>query len=549
MSKSLVATFRLKAAIIGVLGLAVAGSAHAQCTPGAPGVITSPAPGSTLPGATVTFAWTAGSCVSSFSLLVGSVFAGADLYSASTGLNQSATVMLLPTDGRTIYVRLNSNINGAIQFNDYTFVAGTGGGGGGGGCSSTPAAATMSSPTPGSTLGGASVTFRWTAGSCVTQYTLAVGNSVGAGDIFSASLGLGLSALVTNLPTDGRTVFVRLTSTVNGSPLFFDYTYTASTGAGGGGGGGGIGGCGTPAAATLISPASGSTLTGSSVGFSWTAGSCVTSYTLSIGSTLGASDIYTANQGLNQSAVVNGIPTDGRTLFARLTSLINGTPQSNDYSFRASGSGGGGLGCGAGTLATIVSPAPGSTLTGASATFSWTAGTCVTQYTLSVGSTLGAGDIYSLGQGTNLSVTVNGLPTDGRNLFVRLTSTISGVPQSIDYTYKAFTAVVGGCGTPAAATITSPVNGATLAGGTVTFQWSAGACVTQYSLLVGNSVGAGDIYSANQGTNLSVTVNNIPTDGRNIFVRVQAPGYESMTVDVGIQAGQVIPYRGDLRRY
>lgn len=32
-------------------------------------------------------------------------------------------------------------------------------------------------------------------------------------------------------------------------------------------------------------------------------------------------------------------------------------------------------------------------------------------------------------------------------------------------------------------------------------------------------------------------------------VEVQAAGYESLTVDVGVQAGQVIPYRGDLRRY
>jgi hypothetical protein len=30
-------------------------------------------------------------------------------------------------------------------------------------------------------------------------------------------------------------------------------------------------------------------------------------------------------------------------------------------------------------------------------------------------------------------------------------------------------------------------------------------------------------------------------------IEVQAPGYEPMTVDVGVQPGQVIPYRGDLR--
>ena len=32
-------------------------------------------------------------------------------------------------------------------------------------------------------------------------------------------------------------------------------------------------------------------------------------------------------------------------------------------------------------------------------------------------------------------------------------------------------------------------------------------------------------------------------------IDLSAPGYETMTVDVGIQPGQVIPYRGDLRRY
>ena len=32
-------------------------------------------------------------------------------------------------------------------------------------------------------------------------------------------------------------------------------------------------------------------------------------------------------------------------------------------------------------------------------------------------------------------------------------------------------------------------------------------------------------------------------------IEVQAPGYEPMVVDVGVQPGQVIPYRGDLRPY
>jgi hypothetical protein len=32
-------------------------------------------------------------------------------------------------------------------------------------------------------------------------------------------------------------------------------------------------------------------------------------------------------------------------------------------------------------------------------------------------------------------------------------------------------------------------------------------------------------------------------------IEIQAPGYQPMTVDVGIQPGQVVPYRGDLQQY
>ena len=42
---------------------------------------------------------------------------------------------------------------------------------------------------------------------------------------------------------------------------------------------------------------------------------------------------------------------------------------------------------------------------------------------------------------------------------------------------------------------------------------------------------------------LTLTAGHAPDRGR------RRTGYEPMTFDVGIQAGQVIPYRGDLQRY
>src|SRR5712691_3689947 len=89
--------------------------------------------------------------------------------------------------------------------------------------------------------------------------------------------------------------------------------------------------------------------------------------------------------------------------------------------------------------AQILSPAPGSTFTSSSVTFSWSAGSA-TAYWLLVGSSPGTSDISSSGKLTVLSKTVSNVPVDGRTIYVQLYSFINGAwsspPQN--YTYKAF---------------------------------------------------------------------------------------------------------------
>jgi hypothetical protein len=63
----------------------------------------------------------------------------------------------------------------------------------------------------------------------------------------------------------------------------------------------------------------------------------------------------------------------------------------------------------------------------------------------------------------------------------------------------------------------TPVPGSTFTSSSVTFTWSAGSA-TAYVLFVGSSLHATDIYNSGQVTVLSKTVNNIPTDGRTIYV-------------------------------
>src|SRR5438477_5058864 len=86
--------------------------------------------------------------------------------------------------------------------------------------------AVMLSPPPGSTLTSSSVTFQWSAGSA-TAYGLFVGSSPGSANIYASSQLSVRSVTVSNIPTDGRTIYVRLYSQVNGSWVYNSYTYRA----------------------------------------------------------------------------------------------------------------------------------------------------------------------------------------------------------------------------------------------------------------------------------------------------------------------------------
>src|SRR5207249_12109719 len=89
----------------------------------------------------------------------------------------------------------------------------------------------------------------------------------------------------------------------------------------------------------------------------------------------------------------------------------------NDYTYTAANQ----------SKAVITSPAPGSTLPSATATFSWSAGAGAVQYWISVGTTgVGSFNVYSQGQGTNLAATVSGLEGDGSAVGVRLWTQLGG---------------------------------------------------------------------------------------------------------------------------
>ena len=183
---------------------------------GVPAALTSPAPGRTLAGSSVTFTRTAGTAVTQYKLWLGTTAGSANLYSSGATSATTVTVSGLPTSGATLYGQLLSLINGAWQSNSYTYTEEL---------IATPAV--LTTPKPGSTLAGSSMTFTWTAGAGVTQYKLWLGTSgPGSSNLYSSGSTLATSATVTNLPTRAATIYVRLFSVIRGVTQYNDYRYT-----------------------------------------------------------------------------------------------------------------------------------------------------------------------------------------------------------------------------------------------------------------------------------------------------------------------------------
>jgi subtilase family serine protease len=275
-----------------------------------PAVLTSPTPGTKLSGSSVTFTWTAGtSGTTGYWMWIGTTPGTADI--ANLGeFSGTSTTTTLPTGGATIYVRLWTVINGTkYLYNDYTYTQ-----------YGAPVPAVLTSPAQGAKLSGPSVTFTWTAGtSGTTGYWMWIGTTPGTANIANLGEFTGTSA-TTTLPTDGATIYVRLWTVINGTTyLYNDYTYTEY---------------GTPVPAVLTSPTPGTKLGGSSVTFTWTAGtSGTTGYWMWIGTTPGTADI--ANLGeFSGTSTTTTLPTGGATVYVRLWTVINGTTYLyNDYAY------------------------------------------------------------------------------------------------------------------------------------------------------------------------------------------------------------------------
>jgi Fibronectin type III domain len=88
---------------------------------------------------------------------------------------------------------------------------------------------------------------------------------------------------------------------------------------------------------------------------------------------------------------------------------------------------------------TLISPPPASILPGPTVLFAWTdGGTAVAERWIYIGTEVGANDLLDSGSlGDAHSLTLDGLPTNGETLFVRLWYSVDGDWQCSDFPYAA----------------------------------------------------------------------------------------------------------------
>ena len=279
------------------------------------------------------------------------------------------------------------------------------------------AASGIYGPVNGSTLTGNSVPFWWAGYPGATAYWLDVGNTSGGNNYYqSGSLSAAtFEQTVNSLPSDGSTVYATWWYFVGGSWSYIEYQYTAF---------GAISQKGV-----ITSPAPSTTLTGSSVAFTWTAGAGATAYWIDAGSTPGGNQYFqSGNLGNVLTKTVTGLPINGSTVYVTLYSLVGGQWLNNQYTYTAYNPGS--------VLGVMQTPMPGSTLSGSTATFTWSAGSGATAYWMDVGSTVGGNNYYQSGNlGNVLTTTVYTLPADGSQIYVTLWSLVGGQWYYNEYNY------------------------------------------------------------------------------------------------------------------
>jgi len=474
--------------------------------PGAPS-LSSPANGATVSGTSITFSWsTPTGSPTKYHIQVSTSSTFATTFSNNENVvGTSITVSGFPNNGTTYYWRVRAfNSTGWGSWSGTrSFVNGS--------IATVPGAPTLSSPADGATVSATSITFYWdTPTGSPTKYHFQIATSSTFSPLaWSSDTITGTSQALSSFPNNGTTYYWRVCAynSVGWGPWSSTrYFVNGSTGT-------------VPGAPTLSSPADGATIAATSITFYWNAPTgSPTQYHLQLSTNSEfASLAYDNNNITDTSRPLTSFPNNGTTYYWRVRAYNSagwGLWSSTRYFVNGSTASVPGT-------PTLSSPPNGATVSGTSITFSWNVPTGnPTKYhiQLSTSSTF-VTTVASNDNVTGTSITGSGFPNNGSTYYWRVRA-----GNSVGWgSWSGIRSFVNG-GVPAAPTLSSPPNGATVSGTSITFSWNVptGSPSKYHIQLSTSSTFATTFASSDNVSGTSITGNGFPNTGSTYYWRVRA---------------------------
>ncbi|MFT7518235.1 MAG: hypothetical protein ACI9MC_000365, partial [Kiritimatiellia bacterium] len=250
-------------------------------------------------------------------------------------------------------------------------------------------------------------------------------------------------------------------------------------------------------AAAVLLPVDGATLGSAALALVWEDVEA-DEYLVTVGSTVGKDDLHHKSAGTSTTWTVTGLPVDGSKLHVKVWTRFGEAWYTDSVTYSAYKA--------TTVVASIISPPAESTLKGSAVTFSWD-DVGADGYMLRLGSSRWTADLGALST-TSTSVSVTGLPVDGRTIWATLYSEDDGRWYSETVTYSAKAPA---SGPPEPARLLSPDVDAVLSGSTLGFEWTRPTGATGYALTLIDAGGSTLYHETVAGTAARVVLEDAPT--------------------------------------
>ncbi|MBZ0165164.1 MAG: hypothetical protein K8I00_00055 [Candidatus Omnitrophica bacterium] len=331
--------------------------------------ISLPANGATLNGCPVTIQWSQPVGALQYWLNIGTTAGGSNIYSASQGTNQSATLNL-PLNGQPLYATLYTQFNNGWPYTQTTW-------------NTADLVPQIITPSGGSELTTVPTVVNWTipTGNCAVEaHWITVKNNTTGVTFISKSIAAGVLQNSLPIPLTGDSYTVTLMTKIGGRWFSRTAIYTTQD-----------------ERPMFIQPSD--PITSNPVTFEWTAAPGASEYWFTLGTAAGATNLKNVSTGTG-TTITFDINLTGNPVYASVSYKVgNAWFPGESKSF--------------GTInnpnmpGMIILPPPGSQITSDPTTFEWTPGVGAIQHWLTLGTTPGGTEYLTASQGLNTQKTVD----------------------------------------------------------------------------------------------------------------------------------------------